>query len=75
MKIDVQENVCGSSQWNTNRNVKTDELLVTLNIGDIEEDMQDDYVENAENILHDRMTDDEVRHALDHEIWETTCND
>lgn len=73
MKIDVQTSVIGDSLWNMDRNIETDELLVTLNIGDIDEELQDAYVRNAEDILHDRMSDEEIEYALSHVIWEKTC--
>ena len=74
MKIDsINKNVSGSSSWNRDRK-PGEELKIDLNIGDIPDDMQDDYAEEAENFLCDEMTDDMIEMALSHDIWDSLCN-
>lgn len=74
MRIDnVNKRVCGSSTWNQCRE-PGEELCVDLNIGSIDDDLQDEYVRVAEETLNDDMTDDEVQDALSHDIWEEVCN-
>lgn len=74
MRIEnINKNVSGSSVWNQERG-DGEELLVDLNLGNIDEELQDKYVEFAEKMLSDDMDDDDVECALTHEIWEAVCN-
>ena len=74
MKIEnINTNVSGSSVWNQGRN-PGDELIVVLNLGNIDVELQDKYVEIAESTLSDDMDDDDVEYALTHGIWDNVCN-
>ena len=73
MKIEYEENTSGTDSTNAPRD-PGDELLVTINLGDIDPEDHEKYIAIAEELLSDSLSDEEVRDVLDHEIWHTFCN-
>jgi len=75
MKIEnINYTVTGSSVWNQGRE-PGDELLVDLNIGGIDDELQERYVAIAEDRLSDELSDDEVQYELSHGIWDELCSE
>jgi len=74
MKIDYEENTVGTFAINAPR-IPGDELLLTIYLGDMDEEYHERYIELAEEMLNDNMSDDDVREALDRDIWERLCNE
>ena len=65
-------NDIGSSVWNMGRE-SGDALLVTLNLGSMDSEMQEKFLADAEASLSDDLTDDAVEELLTHGIWDSIC--
>lgn len=72
MQIEIHRHIHGSSSFNAMRELG-EKLIVDLNIGDIDNDLQEKYITTAHEILNDDLENDEVEYCLSHKIWEIAC--